>query len=145
MRTERALAGATVVIAGFLLVAQAFRVDRSNPPVENEMPAPPAIRSLLRRACYDCHSNETLWPWYVHLAPASWLLAHDVREGRETANFSAWGYAPARRAKVLRESAEELVEREMPPWYYRLLHPEARLDAAEIETLRAWLTEEARR
>jgi hypothetical protein len=127
------------VAAGVLLAAQAFRIDRRNPPVEHEIAASVELRDLLRRACYDCHSNATVWPWYGGVAPASWLLAHDVREGRRKLNFSGWGtYGSARRAKALRESAEEVAEGEMPPWYYRLLHREARLTPEEVATLRAW-------
>jgi hypothetical protein len=120
-------------------VAQAFRIDRSNPAVESEVPAPPEIRGLLRRACYDCHSSETVWPWYSQVAPVSWLISHDVREGREKVNFSTWGrYDPARRARMLRKSGAETAEGEMPPWYYRLMHPEARLTPGEIGAVRRW-------
>ena len=120
-------------------MAQAFRIERSNPAVESEVPAPEEMRTLLRRACYDCHSNETVWPWYSHVAPVSWLLSHDVREGREKVNFSTWTrYNPARRAKILRKTGQEVGEGEMPPWYYRLMHTEARLAAAEIDAIRAW-------
>ena len=139
MPTKRAAVRVLAVLAGLVLLAQAVPVDRLNPPVQSEMPAPGEIRPLLRRACYDCHSNETVWPWYSRVAPASWLLSHDVAEGRDALNFSAWGaYGAARRAKALHETAEEVAEGEMPPWYYRLLHPDARLTAHEIDVLRAW-------
>jgi heme-binding protein len=61
-----------------LIVMQFVPVERTNPPVEQEVPAPANVRAMLRRACYDCHSNETRWPWYSHVAPVSWLVAHDV-------------------------------------------------------------------
>ena len=116
-------------------------MDQQNPPVEAEVPAPADARVLLRRACYDCHSNETVWPSYARIAPVSWLVAYDVKHGRESVNFSAWtAYAPGRRDKLLRESAEEIADAEMPPWYYRLIHREARLTNEEVATLRAWAT-----
>ena len=131
--------GGVVVVLG--VAAQLVRPARENPPVRADLPAPADVRGLLRRACYDCHSHETVWPWYAHVAPASWLVAHDVAEGREKLDFSAWdAFGPARRAKKLRQSAKEVDEGEMPPWQYRLVHPEARLTDAEKERLRAWLT-----
>lgn len=128
-----------LVVVAFLLVAQAFRAPRGNPPVESDVPASPEVRALLRRACYDCHSNETAWPWYARLAPASWIVVHDVERGRASVNFSTWAaYDAVKRSKMLRESATEIGEGEMPPWYYRLIHPEARLTAEDEAVLRAW-------
>jgi hypothetical protein len=136
MALRRTLRLGVVGVAGCLIVAQAVRIDRSNPPVQGDVAAPPAVDVLLRRACYDCHSNETAWPWYSQVAPVSWLVAHDVGEGREAVNFSTWtAYAAATRAKRLRETAEEVAEGEMPPWYYRLMHPEARLTREEKAAL----------
>src|SRR5260370_21785207 len=80
-----------VLAAVALIVAQFFRVDRSNPPVASDLRAPPDVKGILRRACYDCHSNETRWPWYTHVAPVSWLMAYDVHEGRHRLNYSNWG------------------------------------------------------
>jgi len=137
--------------AGLFLIAlaigaQLIRVERTNPPVQSDVVAPPAVHALLRRACYDCHSNETVWPWYARVAPASWLLAHDVGEGREELNFSTWAaYPPARRKKLLRETAEEVAEGHMPPWYYLLLHGDARLGPSEREMLRVWTADELAR
>ena len=77
------------------------------------------------------------------VAPASWLLAHDVREGREELDFSAWGaYGPQRKAKKLRETADEVLQFEMPPRLYLLMHREARLDDAERRALAAWCADE---
>jgi Haem-binding domain len=133
------VAGGFVVVATLLLVAQLFPVPRHNPPVESEVPASPEARVLLRRVCYDCHSNETVWPWYAHVAPVAWVIGHDVEKGRASVNFSTWAaYDIARRSKLLRESAEEIADGEMPPWYYRLMHPEARLTPADADVLRAW-------
>jgi hypothetical protein len=133
--TMRIVVGGAVLLAG----AQAIRPAIENPPVGGDLDAPPAVAVVLRRACYDCHSNETRWPWYARLAPASWLVAHDVSEGRRELNFSTWGaYTPHARRKKLAKSVEEVDEGEMPPWYYTLVHRDARLDAVERAALRAW-------
>ncbi len=78
-------------------------------------------RALAVRACFDCHSNETTWPWYAHVAPVSWLLQRDVEEGRRALNFSEWDQ-PRQEAEDL---AETVATGEMPPWLYRVTHPEA--------------------
>ena len=87
------------------------------------------------RTCADCHSHETRWPWYAHVAPVSWLVEHDVREGREHFNVSAWDAGPGHAD----EAAHELEEGEMPLWFYTPLHPEARLSDGEREELLAGL------
>ncbi len=130
---------AAIVFAVLLGLAQLVPVPRENPPVTAEIPAPPAVRALLERACYDCHSHETRWPWYARVAPASWLVAWDVAEGREHLNLSRWDDYDAEEQGELREEMwEEVEEGEMPLWYYLPLHPEARLTADERATLRAW-------
>jgi hypothetical protein len=134
------------VLVGLLLIAQVFRIDRTNPPVTSDVPAPADVKAVLRRACYDCHSHETVWPWYSRVAPISWLVGHDVQEGREELDFSTWAsYAPAKRAKLLRETAKETSEGEMPPWYYVLVHPDARLGTDDVALLRAWVDAAAQR
>jgi mono/diheme cytochrome c family protein len=85
-------------------------------------------RTLFMRACGDCHTNETKWPWYSHVAPVSWLVAHDVEEGREHFNTSVWGHQKKNKGY---DAAEELDEGDMPPLVYLPAHPEARLDATE--------------
>ena len=124
-----------------LIVMQFVPVERTNPPVEQEVPAPANVRAMLRRACYDCHSNETRWPWYSHVAPVSWLVAHDVHEARKHLNFSTWNqYNPKRQAKKSNEAWEEVDEGEMPLWYYLPLHRDAVLSAEDRELLREWAT-----
>lgn len=130
---------AVLVLVAALLLAQAIRIEKSNPPGISDISADPAIESLLRRACYNCHSNETIWPWYSNVAPASWLVASDVNEGRRQLNFSDWGaYNQSVRAEKLKAIADEMQEGDMPPWYYSLMHREARLKSAEREQIRAW-------
>ena len=113
------------------------RTDES--PIGTEVPAGAEVRSVLRRACYDCHSNETRWPWYTRIAPASWLIAKDVSQGREELNFSTWDRLSAEdQAEAIRESWESVVDGEMPPWFYLPLHPDAHLSADDRALLRAW-------
>ena len=89
-------------------------------------------RSLAQRACFDCHSNETVWPWYSNVAPVSWLIYRDVEEGRRKMNFSDWG---TYFLKESNEIASVLNEGEMPPVQYLLMHKTARLSAAEKSQL----------
>lgn len=122
----------------FLLI-QAVPVRRSNPPVSAEVEAPEEVRSVLRRSCYDCHSHQVRRPWYAYVAPSSWLVEHDVKEGREHLNFSTWDRYDARaRAHVKEEIREEIDGGTMPLWYYLPLHPRARLSAQDREILRRW-------
>jgi hypothetical protein len=135
MRPRHVLAGLVALLA----LAQFVPVSRTNPPVEQEVDAPPEVRAVLERSCYDCHSHETRWPWYAWIAPVSWLLAHDVAEAREHLNFSTWGrYDAGERAENLEEIAEMVEEGEMPPWFYLPLHPDARLSPADLATVTAW-------
>lgn len=127
--------GVVVVLVGMQFVP----VDRSNPPVTAEVPAPPEVRAVLRRACYDCHSNETTWPWYGRVAPVSWLVARDVHEGREELNFSTWDqYTSRQQVEKLKESWEEVEEGEMPLWFYLPVHRDAVLSDADRAALRNW-------
>jgi Haem-binding domain len=84
------IAGGAVALLVALGAIQLVPVDTSNPPVTADVPASAAVKGILRRGCCDCHSNETQWPWYGRIAPVSWLLARDVREGRAELNFSTW-------------------------------------------------------
>lgn len=106
--------------------------DHTNPAVTSE-PAwnSPATRTLTRQACFDCHSNETEWPVYASIAPASWLVQRDVNAGRAALNFSEW----LRPQEAAADASEEVLEGEMPPPAYRLVHAHARLSAADRERL----------
>lgn len=121
-------------VLGTLLAMQLvpYGRDHTNPPVTGE-PAwdAPGTRALARQACFDCHSNETVWPAYANIAPASWLVQHDVDEGRAALNFSEW-VRPQRDAK---EAPKEVREGDMPPIAYTLIHAGARLSAADQERL----------
>jgi len=126
-----------------LVVLQFIPVERSNPPVIQDIPAPAEVKVILKRACYNCHSHETIWPWYSKVAPASLLVSNDVREGRGHLDFSTWNrYSPDKRKKLFKKIGEEVQEGDMPPWYYILMHWDAYLSSEDKRTLRNWLLEE---
>ena len=119
---------------GALLVALQlvpYGREHSNPAVVQDAPWPtPEGRRLAMAACYDCHSNQTKWPIYSFVAPMSWLVQHDVDEGRDKLNFSDWGGD-----NDADDLAEVVEEGSMPPRNYRLVHPEARLSEDERAAL----------
>jgi len=118
--------------AFLLLVMQVIPYGRAhtNPPVTVAVAWDSReTESLIRGACFDCHSNETRWPWYSHVAPVSWLVQSDVDEAREKLNFSEGNL------KEIGEVAEVVHEGEMPPWFYRPAHREARLSPEEKQSL----------
>ncbi len=124
---------------GLLVLIQLWPVDRANPPVTAEIEGPAELVEVLRTACYDCHSHETRWPWYGYVAPVSWLVTHDVREGREELNFSEWGLLSQEDAEELREEiGEEVEEGEMPLRKYLWMHPGARLSDEQRRVIREW-------
>lgn len=133
------LLGIPIAIAGAAVVIQLvpYGRDHVNPPVVVEPRWDQAsTRELAVRACFDCHSNQTAWPWYSHVAPTSWLVQRHVDDGRRVLNFSDW----SRTYEEAGESAETVLEGEMPPRSYTLLHPNARLSTAEKRALADGLT-----
>ncbi|MGB7768082.1 MAG: heme-binding domain-containing protein [Verrucomicrobiia bacterium] len=141
--------GAAVVAFVLLQFTNPARTNPSAPPEDDLMATnapPPEIATLLQGACYDCHSDQTRWPWYSHVAPVSWLIASDVRDGRRHVNFSEWPHAyPGRAARLWENISEELGYHEMPPAQYKLMHPQARLTDAERRQLIQWADQEAKR
>ena len=137
MKKWTASVGIVLIVA--LIVAQFVPIERTNPAVEADVPNSPELKSVLRRACYDCHSNETVWPWYSYVAPISWLIAKDVKEGRREVNFSVWNqYSESRRGRKFKEIVEQVEQGKMPQWYYVLVHPEAKLSAGDKEMIVKW-------
>lgn len=147
LRPKAALAaGAVALLFGVLQLLPA--PPRANPPtsparrIESALDVPPRVSALIHRACGNCHSNETRWPWYSHIAPFSWLIGTDVARARSAMNFSDWssqsvGASGAGAAKLATACAVLSFDI-MPPPRYRLLHPEARLSAAEKQAFCAW-------
>ena len=125
-------------VAALLIVVQfvPYGRDHTNPPVLGDPPwNSPLTRELAVRACFDCHSNQTAWPWYSNVAPISWLIQRDVGKGRREVNFSEW----PRRQKEARESADTVRKGEMPPWVYALPGTAAALTPREKQMLAAGL------
>ncbi|MCX7691009.1 heme-binding domain-containing protein [Thermoflexus sp.] len=135
----RSLVGGGGLTMALLLIAQLIPAPRTNPPARVVVQwDSPQTQALWQRACADCHSNETRWPWYTAIAPASWLAVNHVQEGRRAFNLSELDLSqlPAsRKARLAEEIAQVIRNGTMPPADYRLLHPEARLSPLEKELL----------
>lgn len=128
-----------LALAAVFLLLQLIPADKSNPPVQADLVAAPEVKAILKRCCYDCHSNETHWPWYSYIKPVAWLVAHDVFEGREHLNFSDWGnYSENKRSSKSEECVELIESGEMPMQIYLLMHGDAKVSADELRVLRTW-------
>lgn len=128
MRVATRWIGGGVVAVALGIQAIPYGHRHLNPPVRGEPPwDSPATRALAVRGCFDCHSNQTVWPWYASVAPASWLVQHDVDAGRKHLNFSEWDQ-PQRHAH---HATEEVHDGGMPPWWY----PWDRLSRADRDAL----------
>jgi mono/diheme cytochrome c family protein len=129
------------LVAGFALIQLVpYGRDHTNPPVKAEPTwDSPRTRELAKQACFDCHSNETVWPWYSSVAPVSWLVQRDVDDGRSRLNFSEWPQSPAGGAEIAGETAEVVREGEMPPLQYKPMHSGGRLTDAERQELASGL------
>ncbi|MEZ4869101.1 MAG: heme-binding domain-containing protein [Caldilineaceae bacterium] len=128
--------GAVVLVAGLIgIQLLPAGLEHNNPAVLQEPRwDSDTTKALAKRACYDCHSNETVWPWYSYVAPVSWMVLQDVHEGRKVLNFSEW--TPAQIERVEPEEAVELVSKGLMPLpYYEILHPEAALSDNETGLL----------
>lgn len=127
---KRRLAWVGGVAAAVAAAIQFVPCERTNPPVEVAVDwDSPRTRELFFRACADCHSHETRWPWYSRVAPVSWLIADHVRDGRDEMNISVPDEVD------VSEAVKEIRKGSMPPADYQLMHPEARLSGAEKEAL----------
>ena len=136
---------AIALVAMVLGAAQFAQIRRTNPPVMGNLAAPADVSKIIRNACYDCHSNETQWPWYSQIAPASWLAYRHVMEARVRLNFSEWadyGYDPGTEAHKLEEIEKLIRSGAMPPWYYRMMHARGRLTDAQRRTVLRWIAGE---
>jgi len=123
-----------ILVVGFIILQLVpYGRNHEDPPVTAEPKwDSPQTRELASQACYDCHSNETVWPWYSNIAPVSWLVQHDVDEGRSRLNFSEWGTGHFDEPW---EIGEAISEDQMPPSKYLAMHPEARLTQTENQSL----------
>ena len=136
---------AVIAWLGVLVCIQFIRPARTNPATDAShtlaatMTVPAAAQGVLERSCRDCHSNDTRWPWYSNVAPMSWILIDHVNSGRRHFNYSEWGtYPPDKARKVLHDICEETKQGSMPVGSYTLVHRDARLSEADVQTLCAW-------
>lgn len=135
-------------ILAITIIIQLFRIDKNNPEViqQNDFITitnpPEKISGMIKSTCYDCHSNETNYPWYSNIAPFSWWLKHHIDEGREELNFSEWGtFKEKRKDHKLEECAEMIEEGEMPLNEYTWTHSSAILAPEEKTQLISWIKE----
>jgi hypothetical protein len=138
---SRRLKQAAIVIVVVVAAAQLVRPARTNPAtdvsraIQAHMPTGNGLVAVLDRSCRDCHSNDTVWPWYTQVAPVSWLMAQAVTEGRKAVNFSEWAaYSPDQQRTLLAVSCDDATSGKMPG-PYTLVRPETRLSAQDIETI----------
>lgn len=131
-----------VVVLAFI---QFVPVSRTNPSIDSTrtlhaaLPVEASVAATLARGCNDCHSSQTVWPWYSRVAPVSWLVASDVNEGRKEFNFSDWkALSPQKQREILPQICKQAAAREMPPQQYVLVHPRAKLTRAEIDSVCGW-------
>ena len=124
-----------------LILLQFIKIDVPPPPKatpQDEIKAPKEVMSILKKSCYDCHSNETKWPWYSNIAPISWQVKSNVKNGRNWLNFSIWNkYSQEKKQKLYRGMVNAL-KIKMPPAEYLLIHKEARLTPKERRVLQDW-------
>ena len=133
---------AALALVVIFAAAQLIRPQRSNPSIDPSrtiqarMGTASELVAVLDRACGDCHSNRTVWPWYSQIAPLSWLMAYGVAEGRKAVNFSEWAaYPPAQQRRLLTQACRDASAGKMPGSVWTGLHPEARLSARDVETI----------
>ena len=135
-----------VIATGFLLLAiQLVPVNRSNPNVDpsrtiyTALPVADNVKVVFDRSCKDCHSSETAWPWYSYVAPMSWVVAHDVHEGRKKMNLSEWGsYSAQRKEDLLEEICEQVTNGDMPDRKYVIFHRSAKPTPQERDAVCQW-------
>ena len=149
MRLFKRILLALVVIFALM---QIYRPARTNPPVdqsktmERSMSIPPNVQTILSRACSDCHSSKTVWPWYSNVAPVSWMLTDHVNEARDEMNFSDWGtFSAKKKHRRLEQICEQVNKREMPLPSYLWMHHDARLSPEDRNVICDWANGEKER
>jgi len=141
-----------IALVVVFVAIQAIRPAKTNPPIdqsktiENNTQMSPEVAAVLDRACADCHSSKTTWPWYSQIAPISWYLADHVKDGRKELSLSDWGtYETRRKTRKLDEIREQVESGSMPIKSYVLLHPNAKLSDADRRLLIDWANQERER
>ena len=138
-----------LLFAAFFII-QFFRPDFDNPPLtraetlESNVFVPENVAVILKRSCADCHSNETVYPWYAKIQPSAWFLASHIEDGRRHLNFSVWNtYDSRRKKRRLSEICEQIESREMPLPSYLWIHRDARMSGEDVVNLCNWANAEA--
>ena len=139
------------LIIGLLLIIQFFQIEKTNPPIkagadflETENP-PSEIASLIKNACYDCHSHHTEFPWYTNIQPLGWWIRGHYRGARMNVNFSEWtDYSPEDQKHAMKESAKEVVGKDMPLKSYTWMHADAKLSDNDRKILADWFDSKSR-
>lgn len=141
-----------IVLVCLFILIQLKRPARTNPPIdlsqtiEARTQMSPQVAAIVDRACRDCHSNRTEWPWYTNVAPVSWWITDHVNEGRKNMNISEWGkLASDRQDKKLRQICDEVEDGAMPLSSYLPMHPKAKLSEQDKKTLCDWTSAERER
>ena len=130
------------VVVLFVL-AHFIPAEKTNPLVTQDIQTPDDVKTILKKACYDCHSNESVWPWYSNIVPVKMMIAKHVVEGRKHLNFSEWdSYNDTKKEHKLEETWEEIEKGAMPLSNYIPLHKEAKLSDEEKEIIKVWTQKE---
>ena len=139
-----------LVLLAALIIIQFFKPERNLSSIEgpavNDIsklyPVPQEVASILKTSCYDCHSNNTHYPWYSNFQPVAWWLADHIKEGKKELNFSEFAsYRIAKQYRKLEEINSEVEEGEMPHEAYTLIHGDAKLNSSQKEKLMSWASE----
>lgn len=135
------------ILFGVFIIIQFFPIDKTNPPVNKGMDfltiknTPPEVAQIIKTSCYDCHSNESKYPWYTNIQPVGWFVKNHIDEGRKELNFSGFAlYEPKKAAHKLEECVEHVQEHEMPLDSYVVGHPDAKLSEAQRKVLIDYFT-----
>lgn len=124
-----------------LLGIQFIPVKKTNPIITEDIPAPVEIKNILRNSCYNCHSNETRWPWYSNFAPISWMVINDVNDARKKLNFSNWDKISfEKKGELKKDIWEEVRQDDMPLSLYIYVHPDSKLGFPQKNAIKKWIT-----
>jgi len=124
-----------------LLGIQFIPVNKTNPIITQDIETPSDVKNILRTSCYNCHSNETKWPWYSNFAPVSWMVINDVNDARKRMNFSAWDKLSFERKEELKKDIwDEVRQDDMPPTLFTYAHPDAKLGLPQKSIIKKWIT-----
>lgn len=149
---KRVLKATAILLIVLVVGIQFVRPARTNPPVDESQTIKsntqisPEVASIFERACRDCHTNKTVWPWYTNVAPLSWWLSNHVNDGRSSLNMSEWAKLPPdRQERKLRQICDEVSDGVMPLSSYMPMHPQAKLSEQDKKAICDWTDQERER